>query len=161
MTSHEATPSVNAFFESYRTAFERLDATAIADHFAYPSHVTSDAREIGLVPVSSKQDWINDIERLLAMYRAIDFGSARVLDLALFELSPRVVQAMVRWALHDTAGGSLYDFQAMYTLVGINETLRIATIAHNEIPRYRECLGRLQSQRTVGDGSPGGTDHPG
>ncbi len=161
MTLSETAHSVNAFFESYRIAFERLDVPAIADHFAYPSHITSDAREITLIPIAAKQDWISEIERLLAMYRAIGFGSARVLNLAPTELSPRLVQAMVHWALYDGVGRSLYDFQAMYTLAKINDALRIAAISHNEIPRYRECLARLRSQHAFGAGSPEGGDRPG
>ncbi len=87
------------------------------------------------------------------MYRAIGFGSARVLRLAPVELSPRLVQVMVHWALHDGIGRILYDFQALYTLVRIGDTLRIAAIAHNEIPRYRECLARLRSERERGEDS--------
>ena len=54
----ETASSVKGFFEGYRGAFERLDAGAIADHFAYPSHVTSDSDQISLVPVAEKPDWI-------------------------------------------------------------------------------------------------------
>src|SRR5947208_847101 len=104
MTLNETTQSVNAFFESYRIAFERLDAPAIADHYAYPSHITSDTGAIVLVPITGQQDWIGKIEQLLAMYRAIGFCSARVLTLAPTELSPRLAQAMVHWALHDGEG---------------------------------------------------------
>ena len=93
--SSETQPSVKGFFESYRAAFERLDALAIADHFAYPSHISSDAGEIVLLPISGKQDWIASIEHLLGMYRAIGFSSARVLDLATTELSPRLAHATV------------------------------------------------------------------
>lgn len=145
MALTETTQNVNTFFESYRTAFEQLDASTIADLFAYPSHITSDAREIGLIPITAKEDWIGEIERLLTMYRSIGFGSARIVNLALTELSPRLAHAMVKWALFDSGGNSLYDFQAMYTLVKINDTLRIAAVSHNEIPQYRECLARLQS----------------
>jgi hypothetical protein len=154
MMLSETAPSVNAFFESYRTAFERLDAPAIADHFAYPSHITSDTGEIVLIPIAAKQDWIGKIEQLLGMYRAVGFSSARILNLAATELSPRLAQAILHWALHDGAGRILYDFEATYTLAKINGTLRIAAISHNEIPRYRACLARLRSQRALGDGSP-------
>jgi hypothetical protein len=45
MTSNETVSAVRSFLESYRDAFERLDAAAIADHYAYPSHITGDADE--------------------------------------------------------------------------------------------------------------------
>src|SRR5512147_2862639 len=93
--------TISSFFDSYRTAFEHQDAAAIADHFSYPGHVTSDAGEITLVPITNRQEWIGKLEQLLGMYRAIAVHSARVLDLALSEISPRLVQAHIHWALHD------------------------------------------------------------
>jgi len=150
--SGETTPSVNAFFESYRAAFERFDAPAIVDHFAYPSHVTSDTGETVLMAVAGRQDWIVQIERLIGMYRAIAVSSARMLDVVVTELSPRLVQACVRWGLYDGAGNNLYEFDAIYTLAAINGALRITAISHNEIPRYQACRARLQSHRATGAG---------
>ncbi len=149
--SSETTPGVSAFFDSYRTAFERFDAPAIAGHFAYPSHVTSDTGTLALSTIASLEEWIGKIERLLGMYRAIGVSSARILDLAPTELSPRLVQAIVHWELHDGAGQLLYDFEAAYTLGEIDGKLRIAAIAHDEIPRYRACLARLRSRRAQDD----------
>ncbi len=141
----ETASSVKGFFEGYRGAFERLDAGAIADHFAYPSHVTSDSDQISLVPVAEKPDWIGTIQHLLDMYRAVGFSSAQIRKLATTELSPGLVQAIVHWALHDGAGRLLYEFEAAYTLAKLNGAFRIAALAHNEIPRYRACVARLQS----------------
>ncbi len=147
MTVSETGQSVNTFFESYRLAFERLDASVIAEHFAYPSHITSDEREIGLIAITSQQDWIGEVERLLGMYRAIGFGSARILNLIPTTLSTRLVQVRVHWELFDGTGQHLYDFQAVYTLADIDKAFRITAIAHNEIPRYREYLARRQSMQ--------------
>jgi len=91
MPTNDLHTHINAFFDSYRTAFEHQDAAAIADHFAYPGHVTSDAGEIALVPITSRQEWIGKAEQLLGMYRAVGVGSARVLDLTVAEISPRLV----------------------------------------------------------------------
>lgn len=154
----ETTQSVNAFFDSYRAAFERLDAAAIADQFAYPSHITSDQGEIALAPIASKQDWLGQIKQLLDGYRRIGVRSARVRSLESTELSPRVFQAIVNWELYDDIGRLLYDFQAMYTLAKTSETLHITAISHNEIPRYLECLKRLQSERAAVEGSLDGSD---
>ena len=139
--------TVSAFFDSYRTAFERQDAAAIADHFVYPGHVTSDAGEIVLVPITNRQEWIGKVEQLLGMYRAIEVGTARVLDPTLTEISSRLVQAQVHWVLHDAAGLRLYDFVAVYTLANIDGAFRIAAIAHNELPQYQACLARLKARR--------------
>jgi hypothetical protein len=153
MTMSEPASSVTGLFESYRLAFERLDAPAIAEHFAYPCHITSDTGQIVLIPVAAQPEWTAQIEQLLDMYRAIGFRSASVLNLTLTELSPRLVQALVHWALFGDDAVLLYDFQALYTLATINTTLRISTIAHNELVRYREYAVRLQSQQALGSGS--------
>ncbi len=47
---------VQRFFTSYRAAFEQSDAAAIAGHFAYPCHITSDAGEIVLMPIAEQRD---------------------------------------------------------------------------------------------------------
>jgi hypothetical protein len=149
MAGTEAADEVAAFFESYRRAFERLDASAIADHFVYPSHVTSDGAEVALLVIATREQWMGQAERLLDMYRAIEFRSARVLDVRPVRLSARLVQAVVRWGLYDAVGRLLYDFNAAYTLASVGGVLRIAALAHNEVPRYRECLARLGFRRAA------------
>jgi hypothetical protein len=143
MMSAEATRSLTTFFESYRRAFGALDASAIARHFAFPAHITADASEIAPTTLTDEQALLHQLGRLFAMYRAIDVASARVVGLAATELSPRLFQAIVHWALSDRAGRMLYDFEAAYTLARSGHVLRISAIAHNEIPRYRECVARL------------------
>ena len=143
MSSNPSSRAI-AFFESYRTAFEQLDAAAIADHFAYPCHITSDAGEIVLRSIGDQLDWIDKIEQLLGHYRTIGFSSANIRDLAATELSPRLVQTIVHWELHDRAGHVLYDFEAIYTLALINGALRITAIAHNELLKLLACLKRSQ-----------------
>ncbi len=147
MPATDIQASVSAFFDSYRTAFERQDAAAIADHFAYPGLVASDTGEIVLVPVTNRQEWIGRVEQLLGMYRVIGFGSARILALALIEISPRLVTAQIHWALHTAAGERLYDFEAIYTVAQTAGAFHIAAIAHNELPQYQTCLARLKAQR--------------
>src|SRR5262245_61167213 len=124
--SNEAGSRVDQFFEAYRAAFEARDAPAITDFFVFPLHIISDAGEGSVSVVETRDDWLKQIDRLLGMYRAIDLSSARILELKVTELSPRVVQAMVHWELHDGAGAVLYDFNAMYTLVTMNDRLHVA-----------------------------------
>ncbi len=139
--------TISAFFDSYRAAFERQDAAAIADHFAYPGLVTSDAGEIALVPITDRQEWIGKLEQLLGLYRAIGVATAHVLDLILTEVSPRLVQAHLHWALHNAAGERLYDFDAIYTVAHIGEGFHITAIAHDEMPHYQACYARIKAQR--------------
>ena len=135
-------PDVREFLESYRAAFESYDAARIAHHFAYPCLVTSDAAQVTMLPVPSRDDWVASIGQLLQTYRRIPFASARILEAAAAELSPRLHQAVVHWELYDDGDGTLYDFQAAYTLVAVDGGLRIAALAHNELPRIRARLSR-------------------
>jgi hypothetical protein len=135
-----------AFFESYRTAFNQQDASAIAEHYAFPMLSTIDTGKIVVTPVASKAELAGQLGRLLTMYRAIGFGSARVLKLSSLEFSPRLAQVSVEWELYAASGEILYSFQAAYTVGLVEGALRITGVAHNEIARYRDCLARLQSQ---------------
>jgi hypothetical protein len=135
---------VTDFFDSYREAFERLDADAIAGHFAFPCHVASDASEVGVTVADTREEWTEVVERLVGMYRAIGVRSARVLEVRISELSPRLAQAVVHWELHDGDGRALYDFDAAYTLAEVDGAFRAAALAHNEMPRYRACADRLR-----------------
>lgn len=147
MRSSKITADVRAFFTSYCAAFIRQDAPAIAMHFADSVHVASDSGDAVSVRVANPAEWRKTIDRLLEMYRAIDFGSAEATGLGTDALSPRLVQARLRWALHDRSARPLYEFDAMYTLARHTELFRIVAIAHNEIPQYRGCLSRLRSER--------------
>jgi hypothetical protein len=123
----------------------------IAGHFAYPAHITSDTEEISLLPVSTKEQWLAQLERFVALHRAIGFRSARVLETTTTELSPRLLQAVVRWELLDGTGSPLYVFDASYTLVEIQGELRITALAHNELPRLHACLAQHSSGRAGAD----------
>ncbi len=146
MPTSDLHSTLSTFFDSYRSAFERQDAAAIADHFAYPGLVTSDAGEITLVPITNRQEWLGRLEQLLGMYRIIKVGSARILDLTLTEISPRLVLAHIHWSLHTPAEEHLYDFEAVYTLAQTAGAFHITAIAHNEMPHYQAYVTRLKAQ---------------
>ena len=145
MRASKITSDVRAFFTSYCAAFIRQDAPAIAKHFAAEVHVTSDTGRDVDVHVSSAAEWRQTLDRVLAMYRAIDVGSIEATALATDALSSRLVQVRLRWALHDRSGRPLYEFDAMYTLARHTEIFRITAIAHNEIPQYRRCQAQAGS----------------
>jgi hypothetical protein len=145
--SSKITADVRAFFTSYCTALIRQDAPAIAKNFADLVHVASDSGDDVNVHVETAAEWRKTIDRLLDMYRAIDVGFIEATGLASDALSPRLVQARVRWALSDRASRPLYEFDAMYTLARHSEIFRITAIAHNEIPEYRRCLARVRTEQ--------------
>lgn len=68
------------------------------------------------------------------------FSSANILGLSVIEPSPRLFQATVHWDLRDLAEASLYDFTSVYTLAETGRNLRIATIAHSELAKFRAHL---------------------
>ena len=148
MPANDLRATISAFFDSYRMAFERQDAAAIADHFAYPALVISDTGEIVLVPITNRQEWIGKLEQLLGMYRVIEVGTAHILDLILTEISPRLVTARIHWSLQTAVGERLYDFEAIYTVAYTGGAFHIVAIAHNELPQYQACYARLKAQRT-------------
>jgi hypothetical protein len=145
MTSNETVSAVRALLESYRDAFERLDSGAIADHFAYPSHITSDADEIALLQLSNRQDCLAAVEKVVAMHRELDAPTGSICDLSIVELSPRLTQASLKMEVHGRSGGMFYDFEAIYTLAETRDGWRIAAIAHNQIPRLVQCIARRQA----------------
>jgi hypothetical protein len=146
MTPTDLPVSINAFFDSYRTAFEQRNAAAIADHFAYPGLVISDADGITLAPIPNRQEWMGRLEQLLGMYRVIEVATAQILDLKVIEISPRLVIVHVHWDLRTAADASLYDFTAIYTLAQLEGAFHITALAHDEMPHYRACLTRLKAQ---------------
>lgn len=145
MRSSKITADVRAFFTTYCAAFIRQDAPAIAKHFADLVHVSGDDGRGVSAYVATADEWRKTIDHLLDMYRAIDVGSVEAIGLATDALSPRLVQARLRWSLRDKASQPLYEFDAMYTLARHTELFRITAIAHNEIQQYRSCLARVRS----------------
>jgi hypothetical protein len=155
--SSDITADVRAFFTTYCTAFIRLDAPAIARHFADQIFVASETGKSVRVQIEDSDEWRKTIDHLLEMYRAINFGSAEATAMSVHAVSSRLVQASLHWALRDRNRAPLYDFDALYTLARHSETFRIVAIAHNEIPQYRRCAERIGSKPSSPT-SPGGSD---
>jgi hypothetical protein len=146
--------AVDGFFRSYAAAFGQGDASAIADHHAYPWHMSSDEGTVSLVAMSSKVEWIEKVESWLDKVRQSGFRSARIADLEVVDLSPLLVQARARWELYDGAGGLLYDFDATYTLGRFGRELRIVqAIFPNERLRYRAFVDSRAAEH-VGAAAP-------
>jgi hypothetical protein len=155
--SSEITADVRAFFTTYCTAFIRLDAPAIARHFADQVQVASENGKNVTVQVQTGEEWQRTIGHLLEMYRAINFGSAEATAMSVHPVSSRLAQASLHWALRDGNRAPLYEFDALYTLARHSEKFRIIAIAHNEIPQYRRCAERIASR----GGSPTNPENAG
>ena len=138
----ESEHRVHTFLRSYRTAFEHLDVPHIAAHYAFPLHVTSEAREITVSVVASLAEWLPQVERLVDAYRRIGVRSAHPEETSIQALSPRLVQARVRWRLLDGAHAEVYAFSTGYTLAEVQGEFRIVALAHDELPQLRARLAR-------------------
>jgi hypothetical protein len=134
--------TVERFLDAYRAGFEAFDVKAIADLFSYPCQITSDAGEVTVTTVVTREAWLPQLGRLVATYREIGVRTAEVSELHVTELTPLLAQATVDWALLDGEGRSIYDFDASYTLADRGEGLRITAIAHNEVARLRAAVDR-------------------
>ena len=139
-------PDVQAFFDSYRAAFERRDASAIATHFRFPLHVSGDAGEVTTVAIPSIEVWVPQLERLLAGYAKLNVKTATIVEARTTRFSPRLAQAAIHWALSSSTGSAIYEFDATYTLAATDGALKIAAIAHNEQLRAREALQSRSSR---------------
>ena len=133
-------PIVYGFLDVYRAAFESLDVSAIEELFSYPCLITSDADLIEVTVVYAREDWLPQLERLVAAYRAIGVRSADPLDVRVTAFSSRLIQATVRWRLSGQGGAPLYEFAASYTLADLGAGLRITAIAHDEASRLRTLV---------------------
>jgi hypothetical protein len=131
---------IQAFFDSYRNAFERRDVAAIADHFRFPLHVSGDAGDVTVVSIPSIDAWIPQLERLLAAYKQLDVKTAQMLEVRITRFSPRLAQAAVHWALESSTAKPIYEFDATYTLAGTGASQKITAIAHNEQLRATEMM---------------------
>jgi len=140
----ELTQAAQSFLERYRITFETLSAPSIAEHFAYPVHITGDdGGRVTLAVAESKDPWIQQLQGLLGLYRAIDVRRAEAVDIAFGHATASVVQARVRWALSSGANDPLYEFDASYTIARTADGLRVVAIAHDELTHYRACRARL------------------
>lgn len=110
--SAETAANVAAFFDSYRVAFDRLDADDIAKHFNFPNQCTLDLGGKVLASVATRADMLRSLERLLGNYRGISFGSAMIRQQSTVQISTFVAHAVVDWELVDGVGEGLYSFVA-------------------------------------------------
>ena len=132
---------VQEFLDAYRAAFEAFDVTAVAGFFAFPCQVTSEAAEVTITAVPTLDAWTPQIERIIDAYRALGVATAVMGPLQVLGVTPRLAQAAVRWRLRDADGGTIYEFDASYSLADLGDGFRITAIAHNESPRLRAALG--------------------
>ena len=137
--------AAEAFIEGYRATFETMDVSAITDRFVFPCHVAGQAGEVSVASVPDVAVWTASIERIVGAYKLIGIASAAVESLRVVEVTPGIAHAVVRWNLRDADGGTVYAFNASYTLVDTAGGPRIAAIAHDEGPKLQMAMAKAKA----------------
>ena len=135
-----AAPAVHSFFDQYRATFARFERDALVELFVFPLQLVSATKASASVSVVNDEDWPALLDGLFEAYRALGVAGAEPLELTTLDVTPEVVCARVHWELQRTDGGKIYDFTAIYTLVDVGGSLRIAGIAHDELPKLEAAL---------------------
>ncbi|HEY7875790.1 MAG TPA: hypothetical protein VIG64_11785 [Actinomycetota bacterium] len=128
------------FLDDYRSVFEQFDADAVAERFAYPCLIVGDGDPVDLRAVGSHAEWVEQLKMLMDIYKGFGVRTAAVLDSNAMSVTPRVIQVAIHWSLRDADDREVYDFHAVYTLVEREGALRIAAIAHDELPQIMALL---------------------
>jgi len=126
--------------DAYFDAYQRDHIDEILDWFLLPCHVVSDADNVVLTPLATKEACRVGVERVLNWHRDLGVKRRRIVKQLIIELSPRVSCVDVKVDIEDCAGGKLYDFEAVYTFVRSGSAWRVAAITHNQIPRLLSCV---------------------
>lgn len=132
------------FMEHYRSAFAGADADVLVECFNYPVQVVSAAGGHVSVSVAGRDEWQQVIAGLLGAYERLGVVEVVLRALEVDEPMVAVIVVRVHWALQRKDGDAVYDFTAVYTLVHINNGLRIVAIAHDELPKLQAALHALR-----------------
>ena len=123
----------------YFKAYEQFRIDEIIDGFLLPCHLVSDAEEVVLMPLPTKES-CRVVQRVLDWHRGLGVERFSIAKQVIIELSPRISCVDVKVDVEDGAGVKLYDFEALYTFVRSASTWRIAAITYNQIPRLLSCV---------------------
>ncbi len=122
------TAGITAFFDSYRTAFDALDAAAVAAHFAVPSMLIDEKAHTW----ASQDDVIADVQKLLTLYRNSGFVSATYEVANSLPQGEDGVTANLYWTIARSSG-TPWRFHTGYTLRRFDEQWKIVLcIAYEE-----------------------------
>ncbi len=131
---------LRTFFDEYRATFARLNRDALVEFFTFPLHVVSAGDDEVVTSVSDRDAWPSVLDGLLGAYRSLGVVVAEPLELEVAGVARQLWSARVRWQLRRIDGSAVYDFTAIYTVVEIGGALRIAGIAHDELPKLQAAV---------------------
>ena len=106
-------PEIRQFFESYREAFDRLDAEAIAHHFCVPSMIVSGD---GCTLFTDAGQIRTNMIALCARYRAHGFATATFEPGGFIDQPPDHAVADLLWTIRRRDGFPPWSFRTGYNL---------------------------------------------
>jgi hypothetical protein len=125
---------------AYLAAYQQDDIDAICDWFLLPCHFVSDADEVALMALATKEACRVGVEKVVNWHRYLGVKGRRIVKQLIIELSPRISCVDVKVDVELDKGVKLYDFEAVYTFVRSDANWRVAAITHNQIPRLLSCV---------------------
>jgi hypothetical protein len=127
-----ADPTVSAFFDSYRAAFDRLDPEAIADHFLVPAILSTNGAYIAW---TARGDVVTNMRTLCARYRTARFRAASWELLDVIVMPPLHVFADVCWTIDHEPPAPSARFRTAYQLRRDGDRWRILLCIAYEEPQ--------------------------
>lgn len=119
---------IATFFDSYRAAFDALDARAVAAHFAAPSMLIEDKAHVWM----TADEVAANMERLLALYRDNGYAGASYEIESSMPQGDAAVTANLIWTIA-RQGGAPWRFRTSYTLRWVDDVWKIVLcIAYEE-----------------------------
>jgi len=128
-------PSIRAFFESYREAFNRLDGEAVARLYAVPSGIVSDR---GYTHWSSFEPIAENMLALCKLYGENGFASAAFEPVAFITQGEDLAVADVSWTIERTNGQEPWHFNTTYNLMCTAEGWRVLLCTAYQEKRLNE-----------------------
>ncbi len=120
------------FFDSYRAAFDALDAAAIAGHYSVPS-VLQDAN--GAVVWNTPAEVLANMEELVERYRSDGYDHATAESHHVIAIGRDAAFVDVSWTIHRAEGAAPRQFHTAYNLRRVEDGWRITVCTAYEETR--------------------------
>lgn len=130
----EIRTDLETWCETYITAFERFDASAIAEHWAFPALTTQAGRSFAF---KSAEHFATNTEKLLGFYKRQGVASVEREVLSHYVMGENAVAMTVADKMRNSAGNVLAGWQAAYVMQRTESVWRaVAAIADGEVAAW-------------------------
>ena len=130
----EIRTDLEAWCESYVAAFERFDATAIAEHWTFPALTTQAGQSFTF---KSADHFTANTEKLLGFYKRQGVASVERRVLSHYEMGENAVAMTVSDDMRDASGNVLATWHAAYVMQRKDGDWRaVAAVADCEVAAW-------------------------